>query len=536
MEQERENQKSIEREIRDDDQPVEGNQLATEFTEPSPEEAEESAESEFESDLATTHDDESENDLDTDSDISEEEKGAPQSEMKNPESETPVHDVSEEKSPASDAEASGDIKDAAEKAGVKDDSGDQVEPGKTKANSTDRTQKRSSLSKLAFSIILMFVVIAVLLAYAKPWHQRLKKEPQPPFPQADVQAPEKILVASDPQPTEPEQNDPYQIYRAKLRDLNRQREALLIKKHEIGELKKHYRAGIKTLENEILQEALRKNIHTFEKALKNKRIELKIRAIQRRLVYINKLDGPLKWLEQGSEALLYLKRKASFDLQVVEIVNGIDMDMHMQEINAALQKYRLTADNLAINPQEAIALPLESLWKGLYSKTKNNPHLLADIENWFIEQEICSGNLKRSGELTIISTEAARCIAQMEGSDLFLNGIEDLSPTIARQLCQWRGKWICLNGVKMLSPSAAKHLFQWEGEWISLNGLSAFPPELAQYLGQWKGKQLELMGLASNADHYDKKALEYMAEWEKAGGKLFVPDSIRTMIDLLKPI
>jgi hypothetical protein len=79
-------------------------------------------------------------------------------------------------------------------------------------------------------------------------------------------------------------------------------------------------------------------------------------------------------------------------------------------------------------------------------------------------------------------------------------------------------------------------LFQWEGEWISLNGLSAFPPEMAKYLAQWKGKQLELMGLTFNKDQHDKIALEYMAEWEKAGGKLFVPESIRTMIDMVKKI
>jgi hypothetical protein len=445
-------------------------------------------------------------------------------------------DASEEGPLASDVEASGDITEAVKKEDVDNGNDDRVEPVNTSANRTKPAAKRSNLSKLSFSIILMVVIIIVIFAYAKPWHYRLKKEPQPLSLQTAVQTPVEVSVAPAAKAIKPEQNDPYQIYRAKLRDVNKLRETLLLKKHEIGELKKHYRAGVKTLENEILLETLRKNIHTLQQALKNKRIELKIKAIQRRLVYIDKLDRPLKWLEQGSEELLYLKRKANFDLLMVEIVSGIDMDMHMRHINAALQKYRLTADNLAINTENAKLLPLETLWNKLYEKTKNNPHLLADIENWFIEQEVCSGDLKRTGELSGISAEAARCIAQMEGSDLFLNGIEDLSPTIAKQLCQWRGKWICLNGVRDLSPSAAKHLFQWEGEWISLNGLSAFPPELARYLGQWKGKQLELMGLAFNKDQHDKIALRHMAEWEKAGGKLFVPESIRTLINMVNKI
>ena len=248
---------------------------------------------------------------------------------------------------------------------------DQVEPDDTKANGTQRTVKRSNFSKLAFSITLMFVVIVVIFAYAKPWRHRLKKEPQPLSPQTEVQTPEEITVAPATKETEPEQNDPYQTYRARLRDVIRLRETLLLKKHEIGELKKHYRTGIKTLENEILQETLRNNIHTFQGALKNKRIELKIRAIQRRLVYIDKLDRPLKWIEQGSEELLYLKRKVDFDLLMVEIASGIDMNMHMRHINAALQKYRLTADNLAIDTEGAELLSLETLWKRLYLKTKN---------------------------------------------------------------------------------------------------------------------------------------------------------------------
>jgi len=545
MEQERDKQVSIEPEIPIGSQALEGNQRANELIDPLGEAADESAENETkknESDPIEKSDmvkaplpdnPESEPQPIVDPGENNSKLG---SDAENTLFETlSENDASEEKAPANNAASIGDIKEALEKEDVDNGSDNQVETVNAKANGTNRTVKRSNLSKLAFSIILMFVIV-VSLAYTKTRHHRSKKEPQPLASQPVEQATEEIYVASPSKLTKPQQNDPYQIYRVKLRDLSRLRETLLLKKHEIGELKKHYLKGVKTLENEILQETLRNNIHTFQEALKNKRIELKIRAIQRRLVYIDKLDRPLKWLEQGSEELLYLKRKANIDLLVVEIVSGIDMDMHMQQINAALQKYRLSADNLAINTEGAELLSLETLWEGLYSKTKNNPHLLGDIENWIIEQEICSGDLQRIGELSGISAEAARCIVQMEGSDLFLNGIEELSPTIAKQLYQWRGKWICLNGVRVLSPSAAKYLFQWEGEWISLNGLSAFPPESAKYLGQWKGKQLELMGLAFNKDQYDKVAFKYLAEWEKAGGKLFVPDSIRTMIDMLKQI
>jgi hypothetical protein len=539
MEQELENQESIEPEIPIDSQSVEDNQRVDEIIGPVNESETEKHEPDptESSDTETTPPpDKSESEPQAPVDP-EEQKSKLESDAENAPAETVLDDdVSEEIPPENDAEATVDKNEAAEKEAVDDNSGVQVEPVNTEVNDANPTEKRSRLSKLAFPVILMFVVMVVLLAYTKPWHYRLKKETQPHSSQPTDQGPEEISVASTPKVSQPEQNDPYRIYRVKLRDLNRLREILLLKAHEIEELKKHYRTGVKTLENEILQEALRNNIHTYQEALNNKRIELKIKAIQRRLGYVDKLDKPLKWLEQGSEELLYLKRKTSFDLLVVEIVDGIDLDMHMRQIKAALQKYRLTADNLAITTEGAKLQPLETLWDGLYSRTKNNSHLLVDIENWFIEQEICSGDLKRIGELSGISAEAARCIVQMESSDLFLNGIENLTPTIAEQLYQWKGKWICLNGVRILSPSAAHYLFQWEGEWISLNGLSAFPPELGKYLGQWKGKQLELMGLSFNKDQHDKIAFKYLAEWEKAGGKLFVPDSIRKVINMIKKI
>jgi hypothetical protein len=119
----------------------------------------------------------------------------------------------------------------------------------------------------------------------------------------------------------------------------------------------------------------------------------------------------------------------------------------------------------------------------------------------------------------------------MRGSDLFLNGLTEISPAAARQLFQWKGSWICLNGVRALSPRTARYLFQWDGNWISLNGLTEFPAEIGEKLLQWDGHQLELMGLQYSEDFPSTIALEYLARWEHAGGKLFVPEAVRKKID-----
>jgi hypothetical protein len=73
----------------------------------------------------------------------------------------------------------------------------------------------------------------------------------------------------------------------------------------------------------------------------------------------------------------------------------------------------------------------------------------------------------------------------------------------------------------------ARHLFRWGGKWISLNGLEDFNPQLGELLLAWEGDQLELMGLVYKADQAEKIGLQQLFNWEKAGGKLFVPEPIR---------
>lgn len=90
-----------------------------------------------------------------------------------------------------------------------------------------------------------------------------------------------------------------------------------------------------------------------------------------------------------------------------------------------------------------------------------------------------------------------------------------------------------MNGIRVLSPRVAHYLFQWDGHWISLNGLAEFPAEIGEALLRWQGRQLELMGLLDSADVHAQIGIEYLAEWERSGGKLFVPENIRKKIDAL---
>jgi hypothetical protein len=320
-------------------------------------------------------------------------------------------------------------------------------------------------------------------------------------------------------------------YLARIADAGLLRDELLEKKKEIYQLKRHYQNGITDLEQQISRELKKEDITSYTEAFKNRHIELKLRTIQRRWSYVHGLEKPNHWLKRGSEELLYLKRKAEIDLQVIDIAGGIDMDKHMRHIDAAIQKFRPSAEKLAVDCENTDLLPLKTIWGQIKNQKKKTGTVLPNTADAEIMKEICSENYERTTELTRMSAATAQCLSEMNGSDLFLNSLTTLSPTAAKYLFQWRGNWICLNGVKELSPAVAQYLFKWKGSWISLNGLIEFPPELATYLMEWEGKQLELMGLRYNKKNADQKALKYLALWETMGGRLFISDDVRKEIE-----
>jgi len=382
----------------------------------------------------------------------------------------------------------------------------------------------SKPQKIIVSIIIIFMVVGAVI-YSRSALFGLKEKPEDALSaKPEIKTPAKQTEIQTRKPAPLGKND---RYLSKIEDVTRLREELLAKKEEIYRLKLHYRNGIVELKDQLYREMRDANISTFAQALENKRIELGLRTIQRREVYIQELKKPNQWVHSGSEELLFLKRKALLDLQMTDIASGIDLNRHMRYMNAALQKYQPSADKLAVDPPPAELTPIETIWSQIRNQQDKNVQTPIGPENEEIIAEICSGNYGRIAKLTAITPKAAKCLARMNGSELFLNGLTQLTPNEAKYLFEWQGNWICLNSVKNLSPAVAKYLFKWDGNWISLNGLTELPPELALYLTEWKGNQLELMGLNYENSILNKRTLKYLALWETMGGKLFVSDDIR---------
>ncbi len=413
----------------------------------------------------------------------------------------------------------------------------QPEPAEKQKDSNDgdrrsiksaKKSKGPSATQIIVGITILLMGIAGGVFYLYPALIGFNGEAQPaPLKAAESTSPVLMVQKQIELPKPPSETE---RYLAKLEDAGFLRAELIEKQEEIYRLKLHYQNGIADLEDQIDRELQKEGITSYIQALKNRRIELNLRTIQRRRSYIHGLEKPARWIEQGSEELLYLKRKAELDLQLIDIAGGIDMDRHMRHIGAAIQKYRPSAEKLAVDRENTDLPHLKTIWAQIKNKKKKAGQAPPTVTDREIIKEICAGNYERTAELTSMSAAAAQCLSKKNGSELFLNGLPTLSPAAAKHLFKWRGSWICINGIKELSPAAAQYLFKWEGNWISLNGLTAFPPELATYLMEWEGKQLELMGLQYNKKNADQKALKYLALWETMGGKLFISDDVRKEI------
>ena len=140
---------------------------------------------------------------------------------------------------------------------------------------------------------------------------------------------------------------------------------LVQKKAEINRLLDYYRTEINGHQEQIIRESRNQKISQFARAIKNKTLELNLRTIQRRRRYIQKLENSNTWIQNGSEELLYLKRRTQLALQLVDIAGGIELERHGQQLRTAIQRYQPSAENLAMNSHEADQLTLESIWTRL---------------------------------------------------------------------------------------------------------------------------------------------------------------------------
>jgi len=308
-------------------------------------------------------------------------------------------------------------------------------------------------------------------------------------------------------------------------DLISARQQINNKIQEIIDLKAHYQKGIQEEQFRIRAELKIKPARSLEIAQTNNHINLSIRAIQRRMVYIAKLDTPLQRLEAASEDLLYLERRTQFFKTLNQWISGPSIPEYKQEITIRIATHlkvttELTVDDIQIDPPS-----IASVWDDLQSGINKGESTVANEQkrndqDQKINREICKGQYDRKYLLTVLSAETAQCLTQWSGKDLYLNGLTELSPQVAKILVQWPGEWLSLNGIKEISVDTAKYLSQWHGKRLSLNGLEKLSAQATAQLSRWQGEQLEMIGLTA------------IGRWENYATRLYLSENLRRKLQM----
>jgi hypothetical protein len=299
------------------------------------------------------------------------------------------------------------------------------------------------------------------------------------------------------------------------------RNDIQIKISDIQQLKSYYSRGVAEEIEKIENILINGKIPSFDQAMADTRIELGMRAIQRRGAYIAKLDTPLAQLMAKSEELLFFERRA----RTFEILNrgihGLPLANFSREVNAAIESFLEFNTQLSIDRVEVAATPMAEVWRMVSKQLSEKANLLAQRTpmNRAISAEICKGNYSRNYMLTALSAETAKCLINWSGKDLYLNELTELTPEVAQILAQWPGEWLSLNGLWELSGPAARQLAQWPGKRLSLNGLVALSPEATAQLSKWQGAQLEMVGLMS------------IGRWENYGTRLFLSEKLKNQLE-----
>jgi hypothetical protein len=335
-------------------------------------------------------------------------------------------------------------------------------------------------------------------------------------------APEPPAVETPMKPSIPAQmQTPAAMLSYAKSSLSSARQQIQTKISDIQQLKSYYGRGIEE-ETQKIEDALQNGqIPSFDAALADKKIELGMRAIQRRQSYIAKLDTPLAQLRAMSEQLLFLERRAQIYEVLQSGITGLPIEGFKREADETIGRYLQFNTQVSIDQVELQPPTLETIWAQIESGLNQKANLMAQRAplNRTISAEICMGNFERKYLLSALSTETAQCLVKWDGKDLYLNSLTEMTPDVARILSQWPGEWISLNGLRQLSPESARYLSQWPGNRMSLNGLSEISSEATAYLSQWKGSQLEMVGLQS------------IGSWENYGTRLYLSEKLRRQLE-----
>ena len=101
----------------------------------------------------------------------------------------------------------------------------------------------------------------------------------------------------------------------------------------------------------------------FASAIKNSKIELGLKAMQRRISYMTKLETPINMLEAASEELLFLERRTRLYNVLIENISGFPVLDYQQDVRQTINERLQILEQLSVDDIDVTPPSLEAVWQ-----------------------------------------------------------------------------------------------------------------------------------------------------------------------------
>jgi len=117
--------------------------------------------------------------------------------------------------------------------------------------------------------------------------------------------------------------------------------------------------------NEIKQEKERLQIESYQKAIRNSRIDYNLKLIQLLRKYITGLNKKIVYFRNGHETLDFFSQQVQDDLLMIKTLNDLETDKLIAQINSVLDEYIPEIDKPMFDVEGISLEDTEKIWNEL---------------------------------------------------------------------------------------------------------------------------------------------------------------------------
>ena len=116
------------------------------------------------------------------------------------------------------------------------------------------------------------------------------------------------------------------------------------------------------LEKEIKHEKEQLQIESYQKAIRNPRIEFDLKLIQLLIGYLYGINEKISSFQNGYQTLVFFQQQAQDDLRMIKTLNDMEIDKLISQINSVLDEFFPELSKPVFDAQSIPMKDTEKIW------------------------------------------------------------------------------------------------------------------------------------------------------------------------------